>query len=376
VAEVARLLVAAENPVILGGLSVRTPEGMKLLVELAETLQAPVVSGKFPSRHPLNQPGGALIRNADVVLGLEVSDFWGTVNNQLDQLERTSRSIVKPGTKLISISPNDLYLKSNYQDFGRYTELDITIPADVEATLPSLIEACKRLITADRKHVFEDRGKKFAAASAQGVEQARAAATFAWDGSPISTPRLSAELWEVVKNKDWACVGGGGAPLAPIPGRLWNVDKYYQTLGTGGAAAVGTNLPMSVGAALAHKKYGRFCFSVQPDGDLMYAPGVLWTAAHHRIPLLIVMNNNRSYHQEVMHLQRMANRHQRGITNAGIGTKIEDPNIDYATVARGMGVYGEGPISDPKDLGPALKRAAERVERGEVALVDVVTQPR
>ena len=77
-----------------------------------------------------------------------------------------------------------------------------------------------------------------------------------------------------------------------------------------------------------------------------------------------------------MHLQRMANRHQRGITNARIGTSIEDPNIDYATVARGMGVHGEGPISDPNDLAPALKRAIERVEHGEVALVDVVTQPR
>ena len=104
VAEVAKLLVNAENPVILGGLSVRTPECMKLLVELAETLQAPVQGGKFPSRHPLSGGGGG-VRNADVVLGLEVSDFWGTVNNQLIKPQRTSRSIIKPGTKLISISP-------------------------------------------------------------------------------------------------------------------------------------------------------------------------------------------------------------------------------------------------------------------------------
>jgi thiamine pyrophosphate-dependent acetolactate synthase large subunit-like protein len=108
----------------------------------------------------------------------------------------------------------------------------------------------------------------------------------------------------------------------------------------------------------------------------MYAPGALWTAVHHRIPLLLVMHNNRAYHQEVMHIQRMANRRQRGITNAGIGTTITDPNIDYATLARSMGVYSEGPITDPKDLGPALKRAVARVERGETALVDVVTQPR
>jgi len=88
------------------------------------------------------------------------------------------------------------------------------------------------------------------------------------------------------------------------------------------------------------------------------------------------MHNNRAYHQEVMHIQRMANRRQRGITNAGIGTTITDPNIDYAMLARSMGVYSEGPVTDPKDLGPALKRAVARVERGETALVDVVTQPR
>src|SRR5207237_10096373 len=134
--------------------------------------------------------------------------------------------------------------------------------------------------------------------------------------------------------------------------------------------------PASVGAALAHKKDGRLCFSIQTDGDFMYAPGVLWTAAHHRIPLLSVMHNNRAYHQEVMHIQRMANRHQRGITNAAIGTTIEDPNIDYASLARSMGVHGEGPITDPKDLGPAIRRAIEAVEHGQPALVDAVTQPR
>jgi thiamine pyrophosphate-dependent acetolactate synthase large subunit-like protein len=145
----------------------------------------------------------------------------------------------------------------------------------------------------------------------------------------------------------------------------------------GGAAATGSALPNAVGAALAHRKYGRLCIGVQNDGDLMYAPGALWTAAHHRIPMLLVMHNNRAYHMEVMHMQRMANRRQRAnITNARIGTEIADPNIDYATLARSMGLYGEGPITDPQDLGPALRRAVERVERGETALVDVVTQPR
>ncbi|NOT25086.1 MAG: twin-arginine translocation signal domain-containing protein [Acidobacteria bacterium] len=369
VAELAKLLVAAENPVLLGGQAIRTPEGMRLLIELAETLQAPVSGGKFPSRHPLRQGGGA-IRNADLVVGLDVPDFWGTVNTYLDQHVRRVQSNTRPGVKLVSLTSGDLYLKSNYQNFQRYTEVDMAIAADPEATLPSLLEAVKRLVTPDRQRAFAERGKRIAAASAQALEQARTAATFGWNESPISVPRLTAELWNAIKDHDWANVGGvGGGPL-------WNIDKHYQTIDGGGVSAEGGDLPTAVGAALAHRKHGRLAVSIQKDGDFMYAPGALWTAAHHRIPFLSVMHNNRCYHQEVMHIQRMANRHQRGITNAGIGNRLDDPNIDFAAMARAMGVHGEGPITNPNDLGPAIRRAVDVVLKGEPALVDVVSQPR
>ncbi len=72
----------------------------------------------------------------------------------------------------------------------------------------------------------------------------------------------------------------------------------------------------------------------------------------------------------------MANRHNRGITRAGIGTAITEPNIDFAKLAQSMGVHAEGPITDPADLGPAIQRAIAVVEAGEPALVDVVTQAR
>jgi acetolactate synthase I/II/III large subunit len=139
---------------------------------------------------------------------------------------------------------------------------------------------------------------------------------------------------------------------------------------------MGYGLPASVGAALANKERGRLSVSIQTDGDFMISPGAMWTMAHHQIPMLVVMNNNRAYHQEVMHIQRMANRHNRGVDRAWIGTTIRDPNIDYGQLARSMGVFGEGPITDPKDLGPAIKKALEVVKRGEPALVDVYTQPR
>ena len=129
-------------------------------------------------------------------------------------------------------------------------------------------------------------------------------------------------------------------------------------------------------SALANKKHGRLSVAVQTDGDMMYAPGVLWTAAHHRIPLLSVMNNNRAYHMELMHVQRMCNARNRSVDRGTIGSEITDPNIDYAKLAQSMGVYAEGPITNPNDLGPALKRAIAVVKKGEPAMVDVVTQVR
>src|SRR6185295_1542555 len=170
VAETARLLVAAQTPVIIADRAARTAAGMKYLVELAETLQAPVVDQggrmNFPSRHPLNQSGRgrALVADADVVLGLELTDFWGTVNAYRDQLERTSRPVTKAGAKLISITAGDLYMKSNYQDFERYPEVDIAMAADAEATLPALTEAIKRLLTLDRRSTLQARGASLAAA--------------------------------------------------------------------------------------------------------------------------------------------------------------------------------------------------------------------
>jgi acetolactate synthase-1/2/3 large subunit len=377
VAEAARLLVAAENPVIIADRCARTPAGLKLLVELAETLQAPVINQygrmNFPSAHRLNQTerSRTLISNADVILGLEVWDFWGTVNNFRDQLHRTSRPIVKPTVKLISISSTDLNTKSNYQDFQRFSDLDLSMAADSEATLPALIEASKRLLTGDRKSAFEERARKLAEAQQEARERMRTEASYAWDASPISTARMAAEIWAQVKDKDWSLVSNNAWAQ-----RLWTFDRHYQYIGGSGGAGVGYGAPAALGAAVANKKYGRLSINIQNDGDLMYAPGVLWTSAHHSIPLLSVMHNNRAYHQEVMHLQRMANRHQRGITTAEIGTTIKNPNIDYAAMARSMGVHGEGPITDPNDLAPALKRALEAVSRGEPALVDVVTQPR
>ena len=330
---------------------------------------------ELPSRHPLNQSfRRGVIGQADVILAIEMNDLWGALNTFNDRINRSSRSNVKKGAKLITLGVRDLYLKGNYQDFGRYEDTDLNIAGDGEASLPALTEAVKRLVDEGRKAAFEARGKKFAASHLAMVNQSKIDATIGWDSSPITTARMAAEVYAQIKDEDWSLVGN--AIRNTWPHRLWDIKKSYQWNGGSGGAGVGYNLPASLGAALANKKHGRFTVAFGGDGDFMFNPGTLWTAAHHQIPMLYIIHNNRAYHQEYMYLAVMAARHGRGVDKVDIGTTIKDPNVDYATVARGMGAYGEGPIIDPKDLAPALKRAIAAVKAGQPAVVDVVTDPR
>jgi acetolactate synthase-1/2/3 large subunit len=380
VAETAQQLVKAENPVIVVDRVARTPAGMARLVELAEALQCPVVDvgGRmnFPTRHPLCHTGrsGAVISQADLIVGIELNDFWGAVHTFGDRIVRRARSITKPNVRTISIGVRELYIRANFQEFQRYQEVDLAIAADGEETLPSLIEQVRRLVDAERRSAFEARGSRLAAAHQAMVGMWRNDATIGWDASPITLARLSAELYHQIKDDDWSLVGNGIRVTWPL--RLWNFDQHYRWIGSSGGAGVGYNAPASLGAALANRKHGRLSVAIQGDGDLMMTPGTLWTAAHHQIPILYVMHNNRAWHQELMYVQAMSNRHGRGLERAHIGTTISEPNIDFAMMAKSMGVYSEGPISDPHALAPALTRALAVVRKGQPALVDAVVEPR
>ncbi len=385
VKEAARLLANAEHPVIVVDRAARTPNGVKLLVELAELLQAPVVNQggrmNFPNTHYLSRPA-TVISQADVVIGMELSDYWGTVNGFWDNGDDGfghNFSKIKPGTKLISISSVDLLTKSNYQDFQRFQSIDVSMPGDAEATLPSLIEAVKSAISSDRKDAMSKRGDAIRQAHAKGLLATKQAASIAWDATPINTARMVTELYAQIKDLDWALVAASGN-TSNWANRLWPMEKHHQWLGASGGYGVGYGAPASVGAALGNRDLGRFSVSIQSDGDLMYAPGVLWTAARHKIPLLAVMHNNRGYHQESMHVQRFANFRNRVVNNgndlAPIGTSIMNPDIQYHELAQSMGWWAKGPIVDPADLGPAIKEAVAVVKSGQPALVNVVTQPR
>jgi len=377
--EAARWLVEAESPVIVVDLMAHDQDGVDRLIELAEALQAPVVnqSGRmnFPNNHYLSQGAGA-VAQADVILGLELYDTWGTLNTLRDRVHRDHQPRSRPDARVIDIGVKDLFTKSNYQSFQRYHAADLSIAGDAQATLPSLTEEVREQMSRARRASNSEREQRWRTAHEQTHSFDLDAARYGWDASPVSTARLYMELWQLVKDRDWALVSDDGQQ-SRWARRLWTIDRHYQHIGRSGAAGLGYGAPSAVGAALAHRAEGRLAINVQRDGDLMYVPGILWTAAHHQIPLLTVTHNNRGYHQEFMHLQRMAARRQRGIDGSShVGNELNNPAPDFAQISSGMGVWSEGPITDPKDLRAALVRALDVVDRGEPALVDCVCQPR
>jgi acetolactate synthase-1/2/3 large subunit len=382
VREAAKMLVSAEAPVIIADRYARSQAAMDDLVRLAEILQAPVVDNRarmnMPNTHYLCQSerAGGLIAQADCILSLEPVDLYGQLNAMRDQLERTESPKAKRGVKVISISTRDLLVHSNYQDFQRYVDADINVVADAQTTLPFLIEAVQREVANGARNSVAMRGEKLREAYNGFAERVRAEATLAWDASPISSARMYMELWEQLRKEDWALVSDGDFS-SRWPHRLWPLEKHYRFIGGSGGYGVGYQPVAALGAALAHRDAGgRVVVSVTGDGEFNMAPHTLWTAAHHGIPYLTIIQNNRAYHQEVMHVQRMANRHNRGLRNARIGTTIDNPNIDYARIAQGYGAVGIGPINDPNDLSDAFRKGIAAVKAGQPALIDVVMQPR
>src|SRR5262249_50709858 len=148
-----------------------------------------------------------VVSNADVILGLELTDFWGTVNAWADNGEHgigVNSARIKPETKLISINSSELLTTSNYQDFQRFQPVDVAMAADAEATLPALIEGVKAAIPADRRSAIENRGEAARKAYAEQRERTKQAASLGWDASPISTARLVMETWAQIKDLDWS----------------------------------------------------------------------------------------------------------------------------------------------------------------------------
>ena len=375
--QIADRLLKSDYPLLLPEYAGRREGGFANIVELAETVGAGVWdinnALNFPNKHPLcvSLDKGAL-KGVDVVLGLDVKDFE-KATYELDSTTRTVTPIVNDNAEWLEMGFAEVGISKWAMDYCRMQPCSVRALGDTALGLPVLIDMCQKRIAGDAKlqKKIGDRkariGKRHDATWAQWQKDARKD----WDAAPMTTQRLAMEVWDVIKDEDWVLSAN---TLKNNVRKLWDFERPYRHPGV--ELGTSTQIGMSLGVALAHRKAGRLVVDLQPDGDLMFDAGALWIAAKYEIPILIVMYNNRAYYNDWEHQIRMARQRGTDEKKAHIGMDLFGPEPDFGALARSMGVYGEGPIENPKDVKAALHRALKIVKSGKPALIDTITRHR
>lgn len=393
VQRVAQALLEAEWPVLVAEGLGRKPGGPEALETLATLLGAPVIERgstfNLSNRHPLNVTGAnaEVLKDADLVVALGVNDLEQVLRRPATAgtvvpaglprspagFGRTYESLVPQETKLVRIGLEGYGIRAWSSSYGRLLPTDISLLGDEVEVLHQLAQHCRDGLSgsaASRVAGRSARAKEIHDGMYAQLEKDLRERW--WEQKPTSTARLAAEIWETIKGEDWVLVHGS---LSGWERRLWDFSDPARCIAGGGGT--GTGMGVAMGAALAFRGTDKVCVSIQNDGDLLYTAGSLWTVAHHKIPMLVVMFNNRSYYQDIGHQTAVTEMRERSLENVGIGVDLQGPETDFATLARSFSLYGDGPILDLHEIQPALQRGlAETKGPGRFALIDTVTQPR
>jgi acetolactate synthase-1/2/3 large subunit len=367
----AEMMAKAERPVIIVGTVGRHPSSVAQLVALAESVGAPVIDLKhrfnFPNTHPLWLSGSDPIREADLIVALDARGLYNFLVD-IDRETGAHTPRIASTTKIVEVGFGDLGISKWSHDYQRLQEADVQILGDTRLILPLMVQYLQEMMR-DKKDGVMGRiaacGEKHDLLRARWREESRQN----WDARPLSTARLAHEIWEVIKHEDWVLTAN---TLSNWAMRLWDIERPDQYPGDN--LGTGTQFGISLGVALAYRGTKKLVVDIQPDGDLMFDLGSLWTATHDHIPLLVVMYNNRGYYNDWAHQIRLAKQRNNPVERAAIGMEIDNPAPDFAKVAQAFGWHAEGPIDDPSQIAPALKRALKAVKEGRPALVDTVTQ--
>jgi len=374
VGQAAEALLGAKMPVVAAGSLSYDPRATRELVALVEAIGGAYVDTlnhvSFPSVHPQNLNGdGRVMKEADVVLAIDVLDVPDLVGMYGDEEGRRPASL--PAVTVIDLSLNDFAFRSWSHVGGDLSPADIRLLADPIAGMSQLIEAVKARAQDGKigAQIKSRIGEISARHRSLRAHQAEEAAVRAKEPG-VSRSRLVDMTWEAVRGRD--CVLSGRS-LKGWPEGVWDFKGVGEFLGANVGGGIGYGPGAAVGAAIATHEQGKFPIVILGDGDMVMAAGALWTAVHYRIPMLAIIDNNRSFMNDEEHQRKMARHRERPLENAWIGTAMFDPEVDFATVSRGFGAWAKGPIESAQDLAPALKEAIAEVDKGGVAVIDVRT---
>ncbi|MBI3045847.1 MAG: thiamine pyrophosphate-binding protein [Betaproteobacteria bacterium] len=357
VAAAAKLLSEARNPILLAGRCTRDLDAWKARVALAEKLNLRVltnmkVAAAFPTDHrlhaapPANRFGPEtlkMIAEADVILSLDWLDLAGLLKQAYGSRPVTA--------KIIQVSCDQHSHRGWSMDHQGLPPIDVYLMCEPEAAVPMLLEASRaRTAAVPDKPPLKAPAASAEAVSMSGVAHALLAAT---KGSDVCYTHLP--------------IGWSGA--------YSHFNHPLDYLGAEGGAGVGSGPGIVVGAALALKGSGRLPIGVLGDGDFLMANTAVWTAAHYKIPCLIVVCNNRSFFNDELHQERVAKERGRPPENRWIGMRIGDPDIDLAAMAKSQGAVGIGPVTKAGDLQKAIDQGVEVAAKGGVCVVDARVLP-
>lgn len=346
---VSKMLVEAKQPAIIVERYGIDDEAVGNLVTLAEETGSAIIDNgarfNFPSDHPLNLSGAReeILEQADLVLALAVTDLYHAVTKEESHFLRKVRRILKPECQLIRIDLQSVNTRSWISDYGRLAPATMVVVAHAPAAVAKLVTLCRNeKLASTTKQNIKDRVSSLKewhqSLRKQWMEEAHSSR----NQKPLSLASLAMLTWELSKNRDWVLSFPGytSGGINMWIRRIWDIKRHYQYPGRGGGT--GTGIGAAIGAALANR--GKLCLDFQPDGDLLYTASSLWTAAHHRIPLLVIMQNNRSYYNDEEHQRSIAIQRNRSVENRVIGIRLEDPNVDFAKMAESYGLVGFGPV--------------------------------
>ena len=359
VSEIASMLATAKRPLILAGRVSRSEAGWHDRIALAELLKSPVltdlkVAAAFPTRHPLHVVpptffiGGEaarLLAEADVVLSLDWLDLAGTLKAADVNLDKT---------KIVHCSYDAYAHKAPSADHQGLAPADIALACPPESLVSNVIDAINRISGTPPQHVWWTPSKTVADVKVD----LHGAITQLDIAKALDRARGDQELCLTQVPLGW-------------PSATCDFTGPLDYLGRDGGAGIGSGPGIAVGAALGLAGSGRIPVAIIGDGDHAMGATAIWSAVHHRLPLVLLITNNRSYMNDERHQQRVAEMRDRPVNNKWIGQRMEDPEIDHAGLARAQGAEGFGPVTEHGELETAIGSALDIAEGGGVAVVDI-----
>ena len=369
VEQAARMLLDAQNPVLLVGPEVTRSDAATAVIALAERIAVPVVQGNslfadYPTKHPLYLGNEAALQHFPFDL---VVNLGAVMPYEPD--------VIPSGARVVHASVDADIV-------GRIVPTDVGIVASVDETATQLRSAIESLATAKRLDVIRDLR---AAAVAQFTRISLAVHTTLveknWDADPLRWERVAGELDRMLEpdaivvseltQRRWENSVSMPKPAMP---QLTGMSQF--TCGPGAKMRIGKStggaLGWGIGAAIGVKlaRPDRQVVALQGDGSFLFGQAeTLWTMARYEVPIIVVVFNNRSYNGP--RNQIFGGRSEQIRQGTEMTCYLGSPDVDFARLAAAFGVKGE-PVKAPGQLQPAIARAIESTREGRPYLIDAV----